>query len=357
MSKPTGGLQTLPANQPAERFYRGGPQIAQFRKTTNQARREPEDWIASVASVFGEPGVGETVMPDGRTLAEHIGEDPVAWLGADHVQAFGPDPNLLVKLLDAGERLPVHVHPNTKQAHSLLGMTRGKTEAWLVLSGGDVQVGFKQEQSFEQVRTMVDQQDIAELLSRLNTVHLEPGDTFLVPAGLPHAIGQGLFVVELQEPNDASVMLEWTGFPLDGRGSGQLGLDLSQSMLIVDRSGWDADRLAGLRGSRDGQVLPAAADPFFRAQWCRGGDAANQRRTVDQDRAVNPGITMEGITVDPGFAVVIVVEGQGSLHGADGSQVDLTRGTTVLAPHDAGQLQVRGDVEFIVARPPSPTTE
>jgi hypothetical protein len=37
-----------------------------------------------------------------------------------------------------------------------------------------------------------------------------------VPAGLPHAIDPGLFLVELQEPTDFSVLLEWEGFAADG---------------------------------------------------------------------------------------------------------------------------------------------
>ena len=37
----------------------------------------------------------------------------------------------------------------------------------------------------------------------------------VVPAGLPHAIDPGVFPVELQEPTDFSVLLEWEGFAPD----------------------------------------------------------------------------------------------------------------------------------------------
>src|SRR3712207_7675257 len=39
-----------------------------------------------------------------------------------------------------------------------------------------------------------------------------PGDAIFVPAGTPHAIGDGVLIVELQEPSDMSVLLEWEGF-------------------------------------------------------------------------------------------------------------------------------------------------
>ena len=38
----------------------------------------------------------------------------------------------------------------------------------------------------------------------------------LVPAGVLHAIGEGVLLVELQEPEDLSILLEWRGFELDG---------------------------------------------------------------------------------------------------------------------------------------------
>ena len=71
----------------------------------------PEDWIASATPRFGRGDDGLTTMPDGRYLRDVIDTDAGSWLGPEHVEYFGPDPALLVKLLDAGQRLPVHVHP------------------------------------------------------------------------------------------------------------------------------------------------------------------------------------------------------------------------------------------------------
>src|SRR5664279_4318424 len=144
----------LPANQPPDRFYQGGDKITAFRGqatavetavTSEKTPREtaiagclhiPEDWVASVTCLAGDTRLGLTVLPDGRTLADAIESDPHAWLGPDHVAAFGSDTKLLVKLLDAGQRLPVHAHPGTTFAHDHLGRTHGKAEAWYILQGG-----------------------------------------------------------------------------------------------------------------------------------------------------------------------------------------------------------------------------
>ncbi len=107
----------LSANRPAARFYRGGERIALFRGAPRPAgreaeEREPEDWIASTTTVAGETRTGLTVLPDGVLLRDAVAADPVRWLGAAHAHRWGSDTRLLVKLLDAGQRLPVHAHPD-----------------------------------------------------------------------------------------------------------------------------------------------------------------------------------------------------------------------------------------------------
>src|SRR6266542_2228999 len=125
------------------RFYRGGPRIAAFRGLAAADEHAPEDWVGSTTSAFGEAELGRSRLPDGRLLA--VAVDPEAFLGREHAAARGPDPRLLVKLLDAGERLPVHLHPDGAFARSALGAPSGKTEAWLMLEaspGARVHVGF-----------------------------------------------------------------------------------------------------------------------------------------------------------------------------------------------------------------------
>ena len=60
-------------------------------------------------------------MPDGALVRDALAADPEGWLGAEHAARFGASPALLVKLLDAGERLPVHHHPDRAFAREQLG--------------------------------------------------------------------------------------------------------------------------------------------------------------------------------------------------------------------------------------------
>jgi mannose-6-phosphate isomerase len=335
-------LFVLGPNQ-IRRFYQGGAAIARFRGQ-GAAADGPEDWVASTTTVAGEQQAGLSLLPDGRQLAEAIRQDPEWFLGPGHVAAYGMDSCLLVKLLDAGQRLPVHCHPDRGYSAAHLGCAHGKTEAWLVLAaeGSDpcVYLGFRDEVPAGQLAGWVAGQDVPALLGALHPIPVAPGDSILVPAGTPHAIGAGVFVAELQEPTDLSILLEWQGFVADGAEDGTLGLGYDQALAAVDRTSWDAGRLAGVRRraaepSAGGvtRLLPAAADPFFQADLLRP-DAG-------------------GLRLAAAYAVWIVTGGQGTASTEHGGALDLRPGQTVLVPYGDGAAQVRGDLEIIRCRPPA----
>ncbi|NNG21059.1 class I mannose-6-phosphate isomerase [Naumannella sp. ID2617S] len=321
----------LPGNRPADRFYRGGEKIAALRGIPWHGGRLPEDWIGSTTTLHGEESLGLTTLPDGRTLRAAVTADPLAWLGEEHVAAFGADTMLLTKLLHAGQRLPVHLHPDGEFAARHLGRRHGKTEAWVILAPGVVHLGFAEQLTATRLRELVDRQDVPALLGSLHSFEVRPGDAVLVPAGMPHAIGEGVLLVEVQEPEDLSILLEWAGFAIDGPREGQLGLGLDLALTATDlraRTAGEIGELVTHRGA--GSLLPSAAGRWFRVEASTGA-----------------------AELEPGFSVLVAIAGDGQLHWADGS-VELARGATVLTPHGAGPLRVSGEITVLRCRPPSP---
>src|SRR4029077_11676858 len=127
--------------------------------------------------------------------------DPEGWLGPELHRSFGSEPGLLVKLLDAGERLPVHWHPDRDFAKDHLASRCGKNEGWIVLAArpdARIWLGFNREIEAGELRSWVDEQDAETMLAGMNIFTPEPGDVYYVPAGVPHAIGAGITIVELQ---------------------------------------------------------------------------------------------------------------------------------------------------------------
>jgi len=314
----------LPPNQ-FHRFYRGGARIDSLRGAPAGEDGRPEDWVGSTATSWGSEDEGLSRLEDGSVLRDAIRADPEAFLGADHVERWGADPALLVKLLDAGERLPVHYHPGRAFAREHLGLRYGKTEAWLILEAepdAAVHVGLREPVEPETVRGWVETQDAEEMLAALHRLPVAAGDAILVPAGTLHAIGGGILLLELQEPTDLSVLVEWKRFGVDD-GPEHLGLGWDTALESLDREPIDP---AALSAPGDG-LLPREADPYFRAERVRGGDV-----------------------LDPSFAVLLVTEGEGAL-----DDLPLARGTTALIPYGAGTTTLTGDVEALRCLPPSPT--
>jgi mannose-6-phosphate isomerase len=336
------GPVLLGPNQPP-RFYRGGAKIAAFRGLPAEGGdHRPEDWVGSATAVFGTAADGLTRLPGGRLLRDAISDDPQGYLGPEQVERHGSSLALLVKLLDAGQRLPVHCHPSDAFARQHLASAWGKTEAWIVIDaapGSEVCLGFREEVPAGTLASWVDSQSPA-LLAALNRVPVRTGDAILVPAGLPHAIGAGVFIVELQEPTDFSVLLEWESFPIDGRAEAHLGLGFGLALDCVDRSAWSAGQLGALRGpGRAAQpepvtsVFPPAADPYFAAQRIRPG----------------PGT----VALEAGFALLVVLDGPGLLRTEQGDELTLAHGMTILMPYAAGRSEISGDCELIRCNPPS----
>ncbi|MEV8510719.1 class I mannose-6-phosphate isomerase [Dactylosporangium sp. NPDC051484] len=308
-------VEVLPANQP-ETFYRGAGRIAEFRNVPALPDR-PEDWVGSVTSRFGLAPSGLSTLADGRVLAEAIAADPRWWLGPERT-----DTGILVKLLDAGQRLPLHVHPDRRFATEHLASPYGKAEAWVIISARPdayVHLGFARDVEAAELAGWVHGQKTETMLAATNKIPVAAGDAILCPAGLPHAIGDGILLVEVQEPTDFSVLLEYESL---GLAPGHLGLGYDLALQCVDRGAWTPSRLDELRGTA-ARLLPEAADEFFAARRLHGGDR-----------------------LERGFSVLVVVAGEGRLIG-ENDDLSLRRGDTLLVPYAAGPVLLNGQIEVI----------
>jgi len=203
-------------------------------------------------------------------------------------------------------------------------------------------LGFRDEVDPAALAAWVTGQDTTAILGAMHRIPVTVGDAVLVPAGLPHAVGEGVFLVELQEPTDLSVLLEWEGFDVDGARDGHLGLGFDVALRCVDRSGWGKERLDRLHTSRDGGrdarpgvdvLFPAEADSFFRAERIRPRDAS---------------------PVPAGFSVLVITGGSGRLEFGTAGSLEVARGDTVLVPFAAGDCRLVGSVEAVRCMPPRP---
>jgi mannose-6-phosphate isomerase len=337
----------LPANQ-VPVYYAGGENIDRFRRHAS-ARKGPEDWIGSVSALPAAilpPGApadsGVSRLPDGTSLRTALAEDRAGWLGPDLARrAPEGETGLLVKLLDAGERLPVHAHPGRPFAARRLNSPYGKTEGWIVMDdgpGGDIWLGFREEVGLDRLRQWIEAQAVEEMLAAMNRLPARPGSVFYVPAGVPHAIGAGVMITELQEPTSFSILAEYKAFGLDAD-QATLGLGWADALPCFDRTAYSGERLALLQPP--GRVLSRTPDAAVRQLFDDLAAPFFQALRV----------TVTGAFMLPrSFAVLIIEAGSGTLASHGASQA-VTAGQTFVVPFDAAPATLSGDLRALVCLP------
>jgi mannose-6-phosphate isomerase len=183
----------------------------------------PEEWVGSSTTTRlpGRPleeGLSRVVAADGRTvlLQTLIETFPEAMLGEAHIAHCGTQLGVLCKLLDAAMRLSMQTHPTRAFARQYLRSDFGKTESWIILGTREIGeerpyilLGFRDGVTEAEFRRITALQDVQAQISALNRIDVHPGDVFMVPAGVPHAIGSGVFMIEVQEPTDFTVNVEY----------------------------------------------------------------------------------------------------------------------------------------------------
>ncbi len=226
-----GKLLRLPANR-VWRTYPGGRTLDALAGAATPADTHlAEDWIASTTiaknppEAHSPPRAGASRVLVGHDSTPHdfaalLASDPAYFLGEAHLARYGAQPQVLVKFLDSGTRLHFQVHPTREFAHRVLAAPSGKTEAYHVLSVRDsspangeavgyIYVGFQRPPTPAQLRDYIATQNLAAIEACFDKIPVSPGDTFIIPGGTPHALGAGVFMVEIQEPSDLVVRFEF----------------------------------------------------------------------------------------------------------------------------------------------------
>jgi len=157
--------------------------------------------------------IGETWELVDRAEAQSIvrgGGDSLHsfWDSADRKKIFGikaPDTDrfpILIKLLDAQEKLSLQVHPPTAKAKELGGDP--KTEIWFFLEtqkGADIYAGLKRGVGRKEFESALAEGKVADCFHRLMT---EAGQAMFLPSGRVHAIGAGNVILEIQQNSDTT---------------------------------------------------------------------------------------------------------------------------------------------------------
>ena len=172
---------------------------------------------------------------------------------------------LLIKLLDAREKLSLQVHPPAAKAIELHGDP--KTEMWFIADadpGAELYVGLKRGVTRGEFEKKISDGTVADCFHR---IPVKAGDAMFLPSGRVHAIGAGLVIFEIQQNSDTTYrVFDWNRTGLDGQ---PRELHVAQSLASIDFEDFEpalvAEKIVG-DASLKRRVL--VANPLFNVeQW------------------------------------------------------------------------------------------
>lgn len=144
---------------------------------------------------------------------------------------------MLIKLLDARDRLSVQVHPPAAIAPSLGG--EPKTEMWYFADtqpGASIYAGLKKGVTRDLFEKLL---HLGRVEEALHVVPVENGQSIFIPSGRLHAIGEGNVIVEVQQNSDTTYrVFDWNRTGLDGQ---PRKLHLDESMVSTDFADFEPD--------------------------------------------------------------------------------------------------------------------
>lgn len=179
----------------------GGEQLATVLNRTLPDSVEPigESW--ELVDRHDEQSVVLNGALKGMTLNEIVRNYGKDLVGKNYHGGRFP---LLIKLIDAGKRLSLQVHPDADACARLGKGIEPKTEMWYIISakrGAKIMAGLNPKST---KRQLLESMQTPEVENQLQVFNAEPGDAYFISSGTIHAIGGGNLLLEIQQNSDTT---------------------------------------------------------------------------------------------------------------------------------------------------------
>ncbi len=229
-----------------ERIWGGRELEKLYGKKLPSGKLIGESW-----EISDRPG-DESIIANGKFSGKNL-----HWLMENHARELLGDAKpatgnrfpLLIKILDARERLSLQVHPPASKAAELKG--EAKTEMWFIADAApdaSLYVGLKRGVTRAEFEKKISDGSVADCFHR---IPVKAGDTMFLPSGRVHAIGGGLVIFEIQQNSDTTYrVFDWNRTGLDGK---PRDLHVAQSVASIDFNDFEP-KLVETKFVADGKI-------------------------------------------------------------------------------------------------------
>lgn len=265
----------------------------------------------------------------GTLLTDLIDELQIDILGTEHYKNENLKFPLLIKFIDANDKLSVQVHPNDEFAYIHENGEYGKNEMWYILAskpGAKLVYGTRPGVTKETFASAVSENKIDECL---NEVEVHPGDILNIPSGLIHAIGEGILLAEIQQNSNTTYRV-YDYNRTDKKGN-KRPLHIEKALEVIDfnRSIENA-KVKGL----DVKVTEASVKVF---------------KIVNKYFSVEEYIINDEVKENADgskFFIYVFVDGTGTIN-YNGEKLPVSKGETVLIPAALGEYSISGNIKAL----------
>ena len=265
---------------------------------------------------------------NGKTLAEVIEAEGREILGTNNRDIR--DFPVLIKIIDARDKLSVQVHPDDDYAYKYEN-ENGKTEAWYVLKceeGASLIYGVNHDMAREEFAAAIEN---GTLLDDVNVVPVKPGDVVFIPSGMLHAIGEGILLAEVQQSSNSTYRV--FDYMRRDKNGNLRELHVKKAVDVMNLSVTDVN-------------FAAEGTPE------KTGDAVKTYLTGCQYFKMTK-LQLDGAYTDTAdetsFVSLLVLEGEGKITSADG-EIALKKGSSIFIPAAKGEYTVSGKLEILETR-------
>lgn len=326
IKKGRNGMEILNLRPALKEIIWGGNRMKEQYGFQTELANIAEAWMLSAHR--DGPSVVCGGEDDGLTLLQAVEKHGKEVLGSKCAQLA--DFPLLVKFIDARDRLSVQVHPENEYARRVEN-ENGKTEAWYILDcdeGAELIYGFNGDLSAEECRHAIEE---GTLLEKCNRVAVKPGDVCFIPAGTLHAIGAGILLAEVQQSSNVTYrVFDYNRVGKDGK-QRELHVDKALDVVHLHKPVRDFSAQGAVESIEGGtQQLLASCEYFSMTALCLDGAAV---RTADESS----------------FVCILVTDGSGTLVG-ETQEIVLQKGACIFVPAGHGSFTLCGNLKAVEIR-------
>ena len=226
---------------------------------------------------------------------------------------------LLVKILDAQEKLSLQVHPPAEKAAGLGG--EPKTEMWYIAhasAGAKLFAGLKRGVSRAEFERRIRDGTVAD---SFHCLPVKAGDTLFLPSGRVHAIGAGLVIFEIQQNSDTTYrVFDWNRVGTDGK---PRELHVAESLASIDFNDFEPRLVdAPFQRTGDSEVCSLVKHALFHVDLFRSYNQGSSLMKGGRLRII--GVLENRVVVANETLRVELLPGQFCLVPAAAESIDVT---------------------------------